>query len=299
MSSNTLPLQAVLDLGAIDQPVLLFGGPYSNLQATQTLLSHAQQRGIAPQHIICTGDVVAYAGDPAATTDLVMQSGMHVLMGNCEESFGFDEDDCGCGFDEGSACDLLSRQWYAHANRELTAGQRAWMRELPRLIRFQMAGHHLAVIHGGLTDISRWLFQSSPAEAKKQEIAAVEDAGPVDVILGGHSGLPFVDDLGDKLWLNAGVIGMPANDGTSRTWFVLLTPTPEGLQIDLNPLAYDHISAARRMDKLGLAGAYAQTLRTGLWPNMDVLPEPERRQVGKAIQPWSMTWRRPLRTAAE
>lgn len=299
MNGEILPQKAVLDLGVLDQPVLLFGGPYSNQQATQALLAEASQRGIAPQNIICTGDVVAYAGDPAPTTDAIMQSGMHVLMGNCEESFGFDGEDCGCGFDEGSACDLLSRQWYAHANRELTADHRAWMRALPRLIRFQMAGHQMAVIHGGLTDISRWLFKSSPAAAKHEEIRTIERSDPVDVIIGGHSGLPFVDDLGDKLWLNAGVIGMPANDGTTRTWFTLLTPTPDGLQVDLQPLIYDHAAAASRIDALGLAGAYAKTLRTGLWPNMDVLPESECQQKGEAITPWSATWHRPMRSAAE
>jgi len=299
MSSAKRPQQKILDLGVLDQPVLLFGGPYSNLQATQALLAEAQQRKIPSQNIICTGDVVAYAGDPAPTTDLIMQSGMHVLMGNCEESFGYDGDDCGCGFDEGSACDLLSRQWYAHANRELSPNHRAWMRQLPHLIRFQMADHQMAVIHGGLTDISRWLFKSSAAHSKREEISTIEQSGRVDIILGGHSGLPFVDDLGDKLWLNAGVIGMPANDGTARTWFVILTPTADGVHIDLHPLTYDHVSAAARMNALGLAGAYAKTLTTGLWPNMDVLPEPERQNIGKAIAPWSVNWQRRQRTAAE
>ena len=287
------------DLGLLNGPVLVFGGPYSNLQATEALLRQADRLGIAPDKVICTGDVVAYAGDPAPTTDLIIQSGIHVLMGNCEESFGFENEDCGCGFDEGSSCDLLSRQWYAHASLELTREHRAWMRTLPRLIRFEIAGLKLAVIHGGQADISRWIFKSTPGADKRNEITTLKNSGPVDVVIGGHCGLPFIDDLGDTLWLNPGVIGMPANDGTPRTWFSVLTPTEAGVKVDLHPLAYDHASAARRMSELGLAGAYRETLEMGLWPNMDVLPEPERAQAARPIKARSMEWRRPARIAAE
>ena len=97
------------------------------------------------------------------------------------------------------------------------------MRALPRLIRFELAGLQLAVIHGGQEDISQWIFKSTPEEIKRNEITHLEKSGPVDVVIGGHCGLPFVEDLGDVLWLNPGVIGMPANDGTTRTWFSVLT----------------------------------------------------------------------------
>jgi hypothetical protein len=45
---------------AFDAPILVFGGPYSNLRALQALRRRAHELGIAPSHCICTGDVVAY-----------------------------------------------------------------------------------------------------------------------------------------------------------------------------------------------------------------------------------------------
>ena len=103
------------ELGVLDGPLLLFGGPYSNDQATEALLAEAQARDIPPQRIICTGDVVAYGGDPGKTVDLIRGAGVHVVMGNCEEAVGFGADDCGCGFEEKSECAVWSRAWYAHA----------------------------------------------------------------------------------------------------------------------------------------------------------------------------------------
>ena len=94
-------------------PVLIFGGNYSNLEATVALQREAARLGIRPDNIVCTGDVVAYCADPVATVGAIRDWGIHVIMGNCEESLGWSQDDCGCGFEEGTACEQLSIDWYA------------------------------------------------------------------------------------------------------------------------------------------------------------------------------------------
>src|SRR5918912_1262126 len=92
----------------MDGPVLVFGGPYSNLQATAAVLAEAGRRGIPPERIVCTGDVVAYGAAARETVALVRRAGIRVVRGNCEESLGQSGPDCGCGFAPGSACDLLT-----------------------------------------------------------------------------------------------------------------------------------------------------------------------------------------------
>ena len=52
----------VRDLGPLQGPVLIFGGPYSNLLATQAMREAAASLNIPGENVICTGDVVAYAG---------------------------------------------------------------------------------------------------------------------------------------------------------------------------------------------------------------------------------------------
>jgi predicted phosphodiesterase len=289
----------IRDLNTLTGPVLIFGGPYSNLHATTALLELAERRGIPANNMICTGDIIAYAGDPSDTLDAIIHSQVHVVMGNCEESFGSKGDDCGCGFEEGSDCDVLSRQWYAYADSTLSPNQRLWMRGLPNHLRFSLNGYRFAVIHGGVRDISRWIFQSTPEDVKRHEIGELEGIDPVDGVIAGHCGLPFVDNLGDKVWINPGVVGMPANDGTPKTWYAILEPTTDGISIDLQTLDYDFEGAAERMKTLSLATAYAETLVTGLWPNMDVLATEERQQVGEAIEPRKIHWAPSRSVAAE
>ena len=276
----------VMELAA-DGPLLVFGGPYSNLQATQAILAEAARRGIPPQRVICTGDVVAYGADAAACCDLIMASGIWVIAGNCEENLAAGALDCGCGFEEGTACDLLSRAWYAHANREVTAAHRAWMAGLPYRLSIRLPdGRSLAVLHGGARDISRFIFASAEHKDLADEIAATG----CDGVIAGHCGIPFLRQVGQGVWINAGAIGMPADDGTPRIWYALLTPGEAGLGVEILPLQYDHAAAAAAMRAAGLPEGYAAALGSGIWPSCDVLPPAERARRGQKLSSIGLVW---------
>ena len=276
----------------VDGRLLLFGGCYGNLQATEALLTEARRRGIGPERMLCTGDVVAYCAEPQATVDLLRETGCAVVQGNCEESLGADAEDCGCGFEEATLCDLLSQQWYSFCRSRVTDETKRWMAALPRRIAVRIGGRRLLAVHGGVEVINRFVFPATPADDKAAELAA---AGGTDGVLGGHSGIPFMEIVDSKLWLNSGALGMPANDGTPRVWYALIeTPgsggTGSGLSIEIKALDYDHKTAAHRMAKAGLANGYAACLESGLWPSLDVLPPEDRAATGNPLAERNLLW---------
>ena len=263
-----------------DSPFLVFGGPYSNLEALESMLLEADRLGIPPSSVVCTGDVIAYCADAFACVKKIRSTGMHVIMGNCEESLALSAEDCGCGFMPGSACDKLSAAWFEHASRTIDAEARAWMAALPRTLSIETGGMELAVIHGGATRINRFIFGSTNTQQKAADI----DHLAVNGVIGGHCGIPFTQKIGDRFWHNAGTIGVPANDGTPRVWFSVFTPQANGLRIEHRALEYDHQTAAKKMHAAGLPAEYADSLATGLWPNCDVLPYKEITERGVALQ---------------
>lgn len=268
-----------LDIGRFEAPLLVFGGPYSNRQATEALLGIAAARGIPPQRMICTGDIVAYCAEPEATTRLLRESGMPVVLGNCEESLANRDEDCGCGFEAGTTCDVLTDSWYPYASANLSEESRAWMKTLPASIKFTLQDRQFLVVHGSVSRINRFVFESTPMEEKRAEFERTE----ADCLIAGHCGIPFGQAVDDKFWLNAGAIGMPANDGTQDGWFLLLEPEDHGVYVSWHRLEYDAPSAYAAMQSAGQHNAYAEALLSGHWPSMDVLPERERQQQGKAI----------------
>lgn len=269
-------------------PILVFGGPYSNLQAVAAMRARADALGIPPQRCICTGDVVAYCVEPEATTAAIRAWGCRVVAGNCEEQLAAAAADCGCGFEAGTECDRLAKDWYAFANARLSADDRSWMGALPRTLAFTVAGVRVRVIHGGGDVINRFVFASEPTVLAEE----IERAG-ADIVVAGHAGIPFIAKVGAGVWFNPGVIGMPANDGTPDVWYGLIGLEGGQVVLSTHRLIYDHHAAAAGMRRFGHANGYARSLITGLWPSLDVLPPAERAAAGRKLRPRTLRVPRP------
>jgi hypothetical protein len=279
-------MSGMADLGTLEGPVLIFGGPYGNLEAMDALIATARRLGVDGARAVCTGDVVAYGADPQAVVDRVRAWGCAVVMGNCEESLAADAADCGCGFAEESTCAALSAQWFSATRRDLDADAKAWMGALPRRVDFTLAGRRCAAIHGGVARINQFVFASTPAVEKLLQFESVG----VNGILAGHCGVPFSQIVDGRLWHNSGALGMPANDGTPRVWFSVLTPTADGIAVEHHALDYDHRTAAAKMRARGYPAEYAAALSSGLWPSCDILPPAECRQRGRPLAPGPVRW---------
>lgn len=268
------------DIGELTGELLIFGGVYGNLQALEVLQRIAAARHIPAHNIICMGDIAGYCAQPEECIQAIRSWGIHAIAGNVELQLRSGADDCGCDFTVDGRCDTLSRQWYPYVQQQVSAASVAWLRELPDHMRFRFGGKQVMVVHGSFHHVSEFIFASTPWPVKARNFADAD----ADLILAGHCGLPFIQQEDDKQWLNSGVIGMPANDGTPRVWYMLLNTTTEaGPMARLLPFTYDHEQAAARMEAAGLPQPYAQTLRTGLWDNCEILPEEEMRLQGVRI----------------
>ncbi len=267
------------DLGRFDTPLLVCGGAYSNLEALEALFDAAARLGIANDHIIHTGDVIAYCADAAAAAELLRRSGAHAIQGNVEESLAASLPDCGCGFNEDSLCDKLAAEWFSYADAHTGPELRRWMGLLPHHLTFELAGARLRAVHGSVQEINRFVFASQPDDVFDAEFAYAD----ADIVIAGHSGIPFTRRAGSRIWHNSGSLGLPANDGTPRVWFSVLHPEGQGIRIEHHALEYDHARTQSKMIEAGVCTEYAETLSSGVWPSLDVLPEAERQAAGKPL----------------
>ncbi len=273
-------MSSTLSLGHIDEPLLICGGAYGNLEALEALLMRAADHGIPTNRMIHTGDVVAYCADARATAEKIKQLGVLSIRGNVEDQLAEDADDCACGFEQGSACDVLARNWYAHARGQMTPELSAWMAALPGHLTFSMSGKRVRVVHGAPGLVNRFIWESLPSADYAGEIGQA----CADVVIAGHTGLPFTRTLPDgRVWHNSGGLGMVANDGTPRVWYAVMAPSRNGPKFTHFALDYDHALTASKMRAAGLPEGYANALETGLWPSLDILPEKEKARTGQPI----------------
>lgn len=269
----------VADVGSLKGRILVFGGTYGNFQALEELAKVAAELKIPRDHVIHTGDIMGYCAQPNECIELIRDWGIHCIAGNVELQIKNGEDACGCNFEEGSRCDRFAQSWYPYVQQTITPVNKEWLHSLPEFIRFEYAGKQVFVLHGGLQDTSQFVFESTSGEIKMRMFEEITS----DVILGGHCGLPFHSYANGKYWLNAGVIGMPANDGTPRVWYMILDDENNQFTYQHHPLSYDFETASKLMEEKSLPLSYAATLKSGIWDNMEILPEEEKTKQGIAI----------------
>ncbi|MBV2360825.1 metallophosphatase family protein [Thalassococcus sp. CAU 1522] len=266
----------IAELGAVADRALVFGGVYSNRQALAALRARAGALGVGRGDVVCTGDVVAYGADPLGCVAAMRDWDVACIAGNVEKQLGTGAGDCGCGFAEGTVCDRLSAGWFGFADAACGAAQRGWMAALPDLVRFDWRGRRCVALHGGVSDVARFLWPASPEAEFLEELSLVRSlCGDIDVVFAGHCGVAFQRAIDGVLWVNAGAIGLPPDDGRAQTRFALLHG--DG-RITLERLDYDHRAARAAMVAAGLVQGYHDALVSGRWPSSDVLPPVMRNQ---------------------
>lgn len=265
-------------IGQLKGPLLVFGGVYSNLQALEALQQVAKDQAIPASNIICTGDIVAYCAQPEECVQAIKNWGIHCIAGNVEIQLSTGQANCACDFASGSRCDGFSKQWYPYAQMNLSPDSLEWMGALPEFMAFEYANQRAAVVHGSYYHTSEFIFRSTAWSIKAKHFADLS----VNIILAGHCGLPFSQVQNNQHWLNPGVIGMPANDGTPRVWYMILNDDGK-LEYAHKTLHYNFTKASKLMQTNELTPEYAKTLVTGIWDNCEILPEKEILQQGKQL----------------
>ncbi|RME16882.1 MAG: metallophosphoesterase [Alphaproteobacteria bacterium] len=263
----------IASLGTLIGPVIAYGGALGNFSALGALIREISRAAIPPERVISTGNIAGTCAHPAECVAATRAYRHQVVAGNIERQLASGAGEPGWGYPPGSLAVRRALAGWRLADRRIDAGARDWMEGLPDLLLFAHAGRRWAVVHGGATRVSRFLWPVSPEVEFEAEINAIEAAaGPVDGVIAGHCGIAFERVVNGVHWLNPGNIGLPPNDGRRGGRYARLDE--DGAR--LLRLEYDPSAAFAAMVSTGLSQGYDLALMTGRWPSEEMLP-PEMR----------------------
>ena len=225
---------------------------HANQPALESALSRIKELGVDAAY--CGGDLVGYGPHPNEVCVWIEDSAIPTIYGNYDYAIGRDLEDCGCAYVDrhDRAIGQLSVEWtLAHTNER----SKAFMRELPFDLRFQLGGKRVRLVHGSPRKVNEYLFEEKPARTFER-IAALADC---DVLVFGYTHKPWVHKYGGVLFVNCGSVGKP-KDGDPRDSFAVLSEGDAGVAVSIERVAYDALAVAREMRAVGLPKELADKL---------------------------------------
>ena len=256
--------------------IAVFGGVYSNHLALEATLADAQAQSV--DAVFCLGDLGGFGPHPDLAADRLRESGVFVLQGNYDESVGLGLSDCQCGYTDPRDhhfADLSYRYTLAHTSQR----NRDWMSELPKQHRIRLGSARVLMAHGSPRQSNEFLWESMTSDAFIERLLVEYDC---DLLLVTHTGLSWqrwLTQQPPRGLVNVGAIGRPANDGDPAVRYAILSATPQGLELSLRRVTYDHEALAQEMAREGLPAEFCETIRSGWWTTcLEILPALERRR---------------------
>jgi predicted phosphodiesterase len=251
--------------------IAVLGGIYNNALALESALDDARSRAV--DAVFCLGDVGGFGPHPDRVFPLLRERGVLAIQGNYDESIAAGKTDCGCGYTD-PRDNHFARISYEYTYARTSPENRAWLGTLPRHRRIRLGEQRVLMCHGSPRVINEFLWESTTPDGLLRRLLGEHDT---DVLLFTHTGIKWDRPLPDGGHaVNVGVIGRPENDGSTNVWYALLTAGPR-LTVEFVPVHYDHEALAREMEREGLPGEFAETIRTGWWTTcLENLPVKER-----------------------
>jgi len=254
--------------------VALLGGIYSNHLALAAALADIKARGITETY--CLGDLGAFGPNPDKVFGLLESGGVRTIQGNYDNSIGNGLDDCQCGYTD-PRDNYFAKISYDYTFKKTSLRHRDWMKALPEEIRFELDGRRVLLCHGSPRQMNEFLWESTTPTHFLEKLC---DDFNADIIAATHTGLHWERNLpSGRRFVNVGVLGRPANDGTPRVWYTILSSsTPDAAPtVEFVPITYDHQALCSEMREEGLPEEFVRTVIDGWWTTcLEILPSKER-----------------------
>jgi putative phosphoesterase len=237
----------------------IFSDIHANLPAMEAVKASIEASSF--DGIYCLGDIGGYASEPNEVQELIRSMGCPTVMGNYDEGVGFNKDDCGCHYIKPFDIEM-SNTSFLWTREHTTDANKAWLRELPREIRFEIEGKKVLLCHGSPRDTTEYLFENRSDGYLKQFVAEGKADAHADIIVFGHTHVPFHRTVEGVDFVNSGSVGRP-KDGNPQAGYCVLSIDGSEVSSEQVRVEYDVELACSRLVTAGLPEYFADYLRLG------------------------------------
>jgi putative phosphoesterase len=226
--------------------ILVISDVHGNFTALNAVLRDAGKIDRA----LCAGDIVGYGPDPNECVEVLSAKKVNSIAGN---------HDVALVTGNVSGMNVLAARAVEVNRQHIGFYSKLWLESLSIELNKRFEGISIAVYHGSPSDpLNEYVF---PGEALKK-FDRFFDKTKADILILGHTHVPFVNRMNSKILLNPGSVGQP-RDGDPRSSYIIIEINEKDISISPKRVEYDIEEVRTRMKSKGLPGFLSERLFLG------------------------------------
>ncbi|MDU2687486.1 YfcE family phosphodiesterase [Paeniclostridium sordellii] len=227
---------------------------HSNLYALNEVLADIEKRNV--DMVVCTGDLVGYATRPNEVIETLRKNKVLTIMGNYDEAIGNFKIICGCDYPDPKDAEKASLSM-KFTSEETTDENKAYLRNLPKEAVISFNNKTIRFVHGSTRLINEYLKENS------KEADEVMNNLDEDILVCGHTHIPYVKSYGEKLLVNAGSVGK-SKTGSPNANYVIIDIIDSIVEVEIIEVFYDFEKVAKEIEENKiLPNGFARLIREG------------------------------------
>ena len=227
---------------------------HSNLYALNEVLADIEKRNV--DMVVCTGDLVGYATRPNEVIETLRKNKVLTIMGNYDEAIGNFKIICGCDYPDPKDAEKASLSM-KFTSEETTDENKAYLRNLPKEAVISFNNKTIRFVHGSTRLINEYLKENS------KEANEVMNNLDEDILVCGHTHIPYVKYYGKKLLVNAGSVGK-SKTGSPNANYVIIDIIDSIVEVEIIEVFYDFEKVAKEIEENKiLPNDFARLIREG------------------------------------
>lgn len=227
---------------------------HSNLYALNEVLADIEKRNV--DMVVCTGDLVGYATRPNEVIETLRKNKVLTIMGNYDEAIGNFKIICGCDYPDPKDAEKASLSM-KFTSEETTDENKAYLRNLPKEAVISFNNKTIRFVHGSTRLINEYLKENS------RESDEVMNNLDEDILVCGHTHIPYVKYYGEKLLVNAGSVGK-SKTGSPNANYVIIDIIDSIVEVEIIEVFYDFEKVAKEIEENKiLPNDFARLIREG------------------------------------
>lgn len=234
---------------------------HSNVYALDKVLIDIESRTV--DLVACAGDLVGYGTRPNEVIESIKKNKILTIMGNYDDAIGNHRLVCGCDYPDPKDAEKASSSM-SFTLKETSEENKAYLRNLPKEAVLKFNNKTIRFVHGSTRLINEYLKEDS--NEAKEVMSEIEE----DILVCGHTHIPYFKSYKDKLLVNAGSIGKPKTNNPEANYVIIDIQNSEAdnkenkVSVEIIEVAYDYEKTAKEIEENNiLPNDFARMIREG------------------------------------